>query len=75
MAEEQTPVEALQEFRAILVAERQNIVRNALSLRKDNAELGNEIMPWDGANRGVEFQRVQEQIDAVDRAIADEERG
>lgn len=58
----------LQDFRDILVAERRRIVRTVFDLREAN----NDKTPTGGANRAPDVQKIQEQIDAVDRAIADE---
>jgi len=54
----------LEKFRAVLVEERRRIVSTALELREANGEGG----LW-----GADVQRLQEQIEAVDRAIKDEE--
>lgn len=56
----------LEQFRAVLVEERRRIVSTALELRAANGE--------GGANWGADVQRLQEQIEAVDRAIKDEEK-
>ena len=58
----------LQSFRDILVAERRRIVRTVFELRRAN----NDTTPTGGANRAPDVQKIQEQIDAVDRALADE---
>jgi hypothetical protein len=58
----------LQEFRDILVAERRRIIKTVFDLRETNKDTS----PTGGANRAPDVQKIQEQIDAVDRAIADE---
>lgn len=62
--------ELVKEFRDILVAERRRIVRTVFELRNAN----HDESPTGGANWGQQFKVIQDQIDAVDRAIADEER-
>ncbi|MCQ8872486.1 hypothetical protein NP945_11705 [Mesorhizobium sp. LMG17149] len=57
-------LEDLQEFRAIYVSERRNQIRTALDLRKSNG---------DGGMWGQQLKALQEIIEAVDRAIADEQ--
>jgi hypothetical protein len=61
---EQTSVDQLKAFRQILVEKRRKVVANALHLRAVNG---------DGGLWGAEVQKLQEQIDATDRAITDEE--
>jgi hypothetical protein len=51
-------------MRAMLVEERRKVVAVGLSLREHNGE---------GGLRGAEIKILQEQIEAVDRAIKDEE--
>jgi hypothetical protein len=63
MSDTRSPLEALNAFRKMLVEERRQIVSTALELREANGE---------GGLHGAEFQRIQEQIEALDRAIADE---
>lgn len=61
-------LEALKAFRAILVEGRREIVRTAHDLREANRQGGSY-----GKNWGADFQQIQEQIEAIDRAIKDEE--
>lgn len=61
------------EFRKVLVAHRRNIISTALELRASNADYAS-AQPWYGAQWGKELLEVQMQIDALDKAIQDEER-
>ena len=65
MSDQPSPVTDLEDFRALLTAERQRIVRKALEAYRG----GNRDIQLD---TGVAFQRVQEQLEAVERAINDE---
>lgn len=62
---EKTHVENLTELRALLVTARRKMVEEALFYRKQNFE-----SPLDGDR----VKSLQEQIEAVDRAIAEELR-
>jgi len=57
----------LEEFRSILLIERQRIVGKAL-----DAHRGGDRQTINQLDTGAAFQRVQEQIEAVERAINDE---
>ena len=70
MSESQSPLDDLRAFRELLVAERRRIIRAALELREANEEQS----PTSGAGHGAELQRIQEQIEAVDRAFEDEKK-
>ena len=70
MPQERLPADALRAFRDILVARRRELVETLFEARE---ERGEEDAAY-GAHRGLDVQRVQEQIEAVDRAISDEER-
>jgi hypothetical protein len=59
------PIADLREFRSMLVAARRREVRNTLGTREANKGEGGE-----GAANSVRV--YQEQIEAIDRAIADE---
>lgn len=65
MSETETPVEAMRAFREVLVEARRSVVKNALSIHRANGD--------GGENWGPALRKVQEEIDAVDRAIADEQ--
>jgi len=57
----------LEDFRAILLVERQRIVGRALDAhRGGDREILNQL------DAGAAFQRIQEQLEAVERAINDE---
>lgn len=60
-----TPLDDLRALRALLVDERRLSARTALEMRHPAVAASN----W-----GHDVKRIQEQIDAIDRAIADEER-
>jgi hypothetical protein len=59
-------VQRLEDFRMILVARRRQLIQTVFENRHANTD------PTAGANWGPEFKAIQEQIDAVDHAIADE---
>jgi hypothetical protein len=65
MSEELSPVDALKAFRDILVDERRRIIREALVIQKENGSGGASFAP--------NLSTIQEHIEAVDRAITDEE--
>lgn len=71
MADQPTPIEDLKVFRDLLVTERRNIVRTALELREAN-DRGQPTALAKGW--GADIRGLQDQIEAVDRAISDEER-
>ena len=64
---EESTVEQLEAFREVLVEERRRLVATALDLRRQNGDSG-------GENWGPQVKAIQEQIEAVDRAIADEKK-
>ena len=64
MSEQQSALDYLKAFRELLVEERRRVVVKALELHKENGEGGDGF--------GLDMQLAQEQIEAVDRAIADE---
>lgn len=64
MSEQQSPIDSLKIFREFLVEERRRVVVKALIHHKENGE-GDDGF-------GLDIQLAQEQIEAVDRAIADE---
>ena len=68
-----TDLEELKEFRRILVIRRQQCARNAVDSHVSNREVTGDDAA--GSNYGPEFQRIQEQIEAVDRAIGEADRG
>ena len=67
-------VERLEAFREILVAARREGVRNVLQTRDAMRASGFQIKDSDGSNYGAELKVLQEEIEAVDRAIEDEKR-
>ena len=67
-------VERLGEFREILVATRREGVRNVHHTRDAMRASGFQIGDSDGSSYGAQLQLLQEQIEAVDRAIEDEKR-
>jgi hypothetical protein len=67
-------VERLEEFREILVATRREGVRNVHHTRDAMRASGFQIGDSDGAIYGAELKALQEEIEAVDRAIEDEKR-
>ena len=69
-----THVERLGEFREILVATRREGVRNVHHTRDAMRASGFQIGESDGSSYGAQLQLLQEQIEAVDRAIEDEKR-
>ncbi|PBC09733.1 hypothetical protein [Mesorhizobium sp. WSM3859] len=69
-----THVERLGEFREILVATRREGVRNVHHTRDAMRASGFQIGDSDGSSYGAQLKALQEQIEAVDRAIEDEKR-
>ncbi|AZO72240.1 MAG: hypothetical protein E5V92_12755 [Mesorhizobium sp.] len=69
-----THVERLAEFREILVATRREGVRNVHHTRDAMRASGFQIGDSDGSSYGAQLKALQEQIEAVDRAIEDEKR-
>jgi hypothetical protein len=67
-------VERLGEFREILVATRREGVRNVHHTRDAMRASGFQIGDSDGSSYGAELMVLQEEIEAVDRAIEDEKR-
>jgi len=65
-----TELERLQDFRVILVARRRQAVQSVFELREANKETDSAY----GYKAGPEFRAIQDQIEAVDRAIEDEAR-
>ena len=66
MSDQPSTLTDLEAFRAILVAERQRIVSKAL-----DAHGGGDRHTINQLDTGAAFQRVQEQLEAVERAIND----
>ncbi|RVD58013.1 hypothetical protein EN828_14260 [Mesorhizobium sp. M2D.F.Ca.ET.185.01.1.1] len=69
-----THVERLEEFREILVATRREGVRNVHHTRDAMRASGFQIGDSDGSSYGAQLKALQEQIEAIDRAIEDEKR-
>lgn len=67
-------IERLEAFREILVATRREGVRNVLHTRDAMQASGFQIGDSDGSSFGAELKGLQEQLEAVDRAIEDERR-
>ena len=67
-------IERLGEFREILVATRREGVRNVHHTRDAMRVSGFQIGDSDGSSYGAELKVLQEEIEAVDRAIEDEKR-
>ena len=67
-------VQRLEEFREILVATRREGVRNVHHTRDAMRASGFHIGDSDGSSYGAELKVLQEEIEAVDRAIEDEKR-
>ncbi|MFK0691694.1 hypothetical protein ACFX5Q_26330 [Mesorhizobium sp. IMUNJ 23033] len=67
-------VERLGEFREILVATRREGIRNVHHTRDAMRASGFQIGDSDGSSYGAELKALQEEIEAVDRAIEDEKR-
>ncbi len=72
MANPSSPYEQLIAFKMILTERRRKIVTAALDHRTSNTMQNGEVDPGEGSVWGLEFLDVQLQIDAVDRALADE---
>jgi hypothetical protein len=67
-------IERLEEFRTVLVAARRDGVRNVHHARDAMVSSGFQIANSEGAKYGAELKAIQEEIEAVDRAIQDERR-
>lgn len=67
-------IERLEEFREILVATRREGIRNVLHTRDAMQASGFQIQDSDGSSYGAELKGLQEEIEAVDRAIEEEKR-
>jgi hypothetical protein len=67
-------IERLAAFREILLATRREGIRNVLHTRDAMQASGFQIGDSDGSSYGPELKGLQEQIEAVDRAIEDERR-
>lgn len=67
-------IERLEEFRQILVATRREGIRNVLHTRDAMQASGFQIQGSDGSSYGAQLKVLQEEIEAVDRAIDDEKR-
>jgi hypothetical protein len=65
-----SPIDNLKAFRVLLVEERRRVVADALDVAK-TANLGAASRLKGG--HGLELKALQEQIEAIDKAIADEE--
>jgi hypothetical protein len=71
MAEPPSAVEDLKNLRELLVIERRYVIRDFFQMRERNREDG---LPTSLERKeGDQIRRLQEQIEAVDRAINDEE--
>ncbi|MBZ9841358.1 hypothetical protein [Mesorhizobium sp. CA5] len=69
-----THVKRLGEFREILVATRREGVRNVHHTRDAMRASGFQIGDSEGSSYGAQLKALQEEIEAVDRAIEDEKR-
>jgi hypothetical protein len=67
-------IDRLEEFRAILVAARRDGLRNVHHTRDAMVASGFQIAESEGAKYGAELKALQEEIEAVDRAIEDERK-
>ena len=67
-------IERLEAFREILVATRREGIRNVLHTRDAMQASGFQIQGSDGSSYGAQLKVLQEQIEAVDRAIDEEKR-
>jgi hypothetical protein len=67
-------IERLEAFREILVATRREGTRNVHHTRDAMRASGFQIGDSDGSSYGVELKVLQDEIEAVDRAIEDEKR-
>jgi RNA polymerase-binding transcription factor DksA len=67
-------IERLEEFREILVATRREGIRNVLQTRDAMQASGFQIQGSDGSSYGAELKALQEEIEAVDRALEEEKR-
>jgi hypothetical protein len=67
-------IERLEEFREILVATRREGIRNVLHTRDAMQASGFQIQGSDGSSYGAQLKVLQEEIEAVDRAIDEEKR-
>lgn len=67
-------IERLEEFRGILVATRREGIRNVLHTRDAMQASGFQIQESDGSSYGAQLKVLQEEIEAVDRAIDEEKR-
>lgn len=67
---DKSEVQRLQDFRAILVAHRRQLIQGVFENRHANKETD----PAAGSNRGPELKAMQDQIAAVDSAIEDEKQ-
>jgi hypothetical protein len=74
MATAHDHITRLEAFREILVASRREGVRNVHHTRRAMEASGFQIEESDGAAYGAELKVLQDEIDAVDRAIEDEKR-
>jgi hypothetical protein len=71
MSASRSPLEYLKQFRQLLVEERRSVIFNFFELRTANRQ---DNTPTSLVHRhGAEVQKLQEEIEAVDRAIKDEE--
>jgi hypothetical protein len=61
----------LRRFRELLVTARRRVVQAVFDMREANHEPESSTA---GVNQAAEFLTIQVQIDAVDRAIADEDQ-
>jgi hypothetical protein len=66
-----SPLEDLRSFRTLLVEERRRVIADALEVAKSAGHGGPGRLK--GAH-GLELKALQEQIEAVDKAIDDEEK-
>ena len=65
-------IERLEEFREILVATRREGIRNVHHTRDAMRASGFQIGDSDGSSYGAQLKALQEEIEAVDRAVEDE---
>ncbi len=65
---DKSEADRLKEFRNILIAARRKTVQSAL----ENNEQNKQTDPTAGAQWGADLKAIQDQIDAIDRALTDE---
>ena len=63
-----TSKDDLERIRAALVEERRRVARTAIEIAENNKD------PWPNLNIAADIISLQDKIDSLDRAIADESR-